>query len=784
MNPLSKLIIEISQMTPAEVSFRTYLKLKKKIGRFHNVPEVDFSKPAGRQAGPNPHQPGCTFFAVDSSFDDETQTIHQEICQKGALLEEANSLCRNEFFLFRKKRLSFPGEVNWLYKGKGKRSWPLAYFDKVNISGNGRPFDVRITWELNRHQHFYSLGRAYWLTSDEKYARTFVKHIESWTRQNPFQVGINWTSNLEVALRAISWLWAYHFFKRAEIAEDFWQKFLQTLYLHGNYIERYLTTHFNPNNHIIGEATGLMMLGLFFQGRELRERWLEKGLSILEKKMQCQVNSTGGSKEESLGYHRFVMELFTLVYILCQKNGIPLSDLFKGRLEKMYAFLASFLRPDGTAFEFGDYDDGRAFKLTSAAAGDWRPSLSTGAALFQRGDLRALAGHFHEESFWLLGQEGYETFQNLESESNHKFSYINQENGLCLMRAGEDKALLFDFGPLGIGKVCPHGHADALSIQLYWKGRDLLIDPGTYSYNGKPRWRNYFRGTSAHNTIVVDGEHQSTPNRTFRWLSIARSRLIDWFSGDYVDFARGGHDGYRRLSDPVTHERSILFIKPDYFILVDSLWAAAEHLYEQCFHFHSGEVSAGKDGAIFLSMGRRGLVIKPLDQGALNLEILKGSEKPIQGWISPAYDRRLPAPVVKYSERIKGTGVIPMVLFPVQGKKRLPACRVLCRNEETIFFKLSYAKFSDLFMFGNRSGQLQQAGGFGSDAQICFFRISKDEKVKKAFMVKGRRLLLSQDKVIEFEKPVQYAELREYENIPAVNAKPNIAFKIKSWQKE
>ena len=73
--------------------------------------------------------------------------------------------------------------------------------------------DKKITWELNRHQHFVKLGQAYWLTGDEKYAATFVDHLKSWMDQNPPKLGINWASSLEVAFRSISWLWALAFFK-------------------------------------------------------------------------------------------------------------------------------------------------------------------------------------------------------------------------------------------------------------------------------------------------------------------------------------------------------------------------------------------------------------------------------------------------------------------------------------------------------------------------------------------------------------------------------------------
>ena len=72
--------------------------------------------------------------------------------------------------------------------------------------------DHKIIWELNRHQHWLTLGRAFWLTGDSRYARTFVEQLHSWRAANPPRFGINWASMLELALRAISWTWAIEFF--------------------------------------------------------------------------------------------------------------------------------------------------------------------------------------------------------------------------------------------------------------------------------------------------------------------------------------------------------------------------------------------------------------------------------------------------------------------------------------------------------------------------------------------------------------------------------------------
>ena len=46
-------------------------------------------------------------------------------------------------------------------------SYPFA----GSVSGNIGYGDVKHVWELNRHQHFVTLGQAYWYTGDEAFAR-------------------------------------------------------------------------------------------------------------------------------------------------------------------------------------------------------------------------------------------------------------------------------------------------------------------------------------------------------------------------------------------------------------------------------------------------------------------------------------------------------------------------------------------------------------------------------------------------------------------------------------
>ena len=133
--------------------------------------------------------------------------------------------------------------------------------------------DKKIVWELNRHQYFITLGQAYWLTGDQRYAQTFVSHLDSWMDQNPPKLGINWASSLEVAFRSISWLWALYFFKDSPaLTAPTFLRTLKFLYLQARHLETYLSTYFSPNTHLTGEALGLFYLGTLLP--EFRRRAL------------------------------------------------------------------------------------------------------------------------------------------------------------------------------------------------------------------------------------------------------------------------------------------------------------------------------------------------------------------------------------------------------------------------------------------------------------------------------------------------------------------------------
>jgi len=139
-------------------------------------------------------------------------------------------------------------------------------------------------------------------------------------------------------------------------------------------------------------------------------------------------------------------------------------------------------------------------------------------------------------------------------------------------------SLLFDAGPFGPWSA-GHSHADTLSLVVSVGSEDVLIDPGTYTYLD-PDWRDAFRGTTAHNTIRMDGKDQATPAGPFRWLDKPEMSLIDFSSTAEHDYAVAVCR-YRSF----THRRTVEFGNNGELDVTDELdGPPGEYLVEQFWH--------------------------------------------------------------------------------------------------------------------------------------------------------------------------------------------------------
>ena len=676
-------------------------------------------------------------------------------------IEVADRIVSGQFDLLGNTGLSFGSPINWRLEPLSGRVSPLKHWTEIDYLDSSTTGDKKIVWELNRHQYFVTLGQAYWLTRDEKYAECFVKHLESWMEENPPKLGINWTSSLEIAFRSIAWLWAFHFFKRSSaLTPATFQHALKFLYLNARHLETYLSTYFSPNTHLTGEALGLFYLGTLLPEFREADRWRKTGKRILVEQLRKQVRPDGVYFEQASYYHRYTTDFYIHLLILSRLNNQPLEAVVEEKLKLLLDHLMYIMRPDGTTPLFGDDDGGRLIILNQRPANDFRDTLSIGAALFKRGDYKFVSGEPSEEMLWLLGPEVLAGYENVRSVEPTHQSRAFADGGYYVMRDGwnsDANYLLFDCGPHGVMNA-GHAHADALAIQVSANGRPVLEDSGTYTYTGSQLERDLFRGSAAHNVLLVDGQPSSVPAGPFSWYSTANSTAKSWLSERRFDFVEGQHDGYKRLADPVTHSRSILFLKNDYWILRDQISSTGTHQLELRFHFAPGSNPELSPLTQHRSAPRM-LTTEDQHTGNLNVATFAdGDWRREEGWISHCYRERRPVPVWAFSAVSQGISELVTLLMPNAGSAAQPASM---REVEAIggrAFEIVKGNQRDLVLIRDPRARRIQTLHLVSDFSWTWARFSLEtfELPEELLVLDGRTLELNGKEILMSAKSISY----------------------------
>lgn len=559
---------------------------------------------------------------------------------------EAHRLAKHRFNILGHK-VDHGELIAWSLDPVSGEDWSHGFSPDIAYRGPERLGDIKLPWELNKHQYFFTLGKAGWLTDDPSPSAEIVRQMGHWIEDNPYLRGINWVSALETGTRAISWIMAYPFYADSCDA-SFRRRLAESLAQHMLFVEEHLSIGRFTNNHLIGEATALVAGGLFLDCRQSK-RWLSKGLAFLEQEMERQVTADGVHVERSIAYHRFFLDHYHLAKALLGTNGKSFTAPTVRGIERMTEFLLDLLSPDMSAPAFGDVDDSRGLWTHADCTADYRSLLALGAVLFDRQDFKAVAGGLTEEVLWLLGNDGVSKFQELTPRFPNHTSSAYPDGGYYVMRGGwgtSDAQLVFRCGPIGHGHA-GHGHADALSYNLYANAYGFIVDSGTFSYNLDYQWRDAFRSTRAHNTIAVDGVDQSVTGDRMSWKSMAATRCLKWVSIPSFDLVAGEHDGYQRLPDPVMHQRAIAFLKPDTWWIMDHLNGIEAHSFELFMHLRP-------DCSVELQEEHARVVLRSPNDAKLYAwsfsaagnaclpEVVTGSDEERAAWFSPGYGTRLP----------------------------------------------------------------------------------------------------------------------------------------------
>ena len=602
---------------------------------------------------------------------------------------------QNRFDLLGYRTLWFGEPIDWHFDPVWSRRSPRVHWTQLDPLDPALVGDSKVVWELNRHQWVARLGCAYAVSGEERYADSALSAIESWIDANPYGIGVNWSSSLEVSYRLMSWSWTLMLVRdAAALSPARLSRILAYVWLHANYISRYLSFYFSPNTHLTGEALGLFYAGNLFREFDAAEGWRRLGARVLIAESRTQICGDGVHFERSTCYHRYTVETYQQFLLLAARNDISVPLELGDRVRRMVDVMLAVRKPDGALPEIGDADGGRLMPLVERDQCDPRGAFAVAAAMLGRGDCADAAGGMTPDVPWLMGEEGVRAFAAITpTKPSGPTSRIFPSGGYAVMRTGWERdahQMIVDVGPLGCSFSAGHGHADLLTIQCSAFGEAVIVDPGTYCYTPETEWRNYFRGTAAHSTVTIDGRDQAEPAGPFSWRSKPCVHVREWRTNAECDLVDASHDAY----SGITHRRRVLFVKPDYWVIVDDVMAdlkvgtttgvvpgfsPAQHQIDLGFQFAPMEVAIVRDRwARAITPGGNTFWVGTFAASAMKARVKTGELGPIRGWISTDYGQRMPAPHVVFSAKTSLPWRSITLLIPQRGDRgSLPAVSAL-----------------------------------------------------------------------------------------------------------
>jgi hypothetical protein len=551
---------------------------------------------------------------------------------------------------------------------------PLIFGKNLDYRDQRLVGDIKYLWEPNRHLQLVTLAQAYKLTNAAKYLHALRDKLESWFVQCPYPKGPNWASSLELGIRLINWAFVWQLIGGAgsrafEGPEGmaFKEGWLASIYQHAHFIAGHLSRFSSANNHFIGELAGLFVAGCTWPLWKNMEAWRTQSFEMLVREALLQNGVDGVNREHAVYYQHYVMDFLLIAALAGRTVQIDFPKDYWTRLEAMMDFIASIMDVSGNVPMIGDADDGYAVSLSQGPDFClYRSLLATGAVLFNRPDLKAKSGRLDDKTKWLLGAQA-QVYENIKGkEVTLPVRRAFPLGGYYVLgtdfETGDEIRLVVDAGPLGYPSIAAHGHADALAFTLSIMGREFLIDPGTYVYHTKPKWRDYFRGTAAHNTVRVDEADQSVSGGNFMWIRHARARCETWSSDPHMDLFCGSHDGYAQLPDPVTHRREIRFDKGTRQIqITDTIVCRRTHFVERIWHFSEDCRVFEKDNVTVIDNDGCLVKMRHVDERVAAIQFHGDSDRPA-GWISRRYNVKVPTTTLVWHTQIDGYAVLRTVI--------------------------------------------------------------------------------------------------------------------------
>lgn len=565
---------------------------------------------------------------------------------RSVLLAAARRAATGRIVCFSRWTGDFGNPIDWRRNPVTNARWE-ADTDWLETRRGGQSVgDVKLSWEVARFPHAYLMSRAAALhpESADELASALAEQIEGFIGANAWGRGIHWSSGQEIAFRLMAWLFAFdvllsrsaHASRMAEVIGD-------ALLAGARHIERHLEYSQRAvfNNHLLSEALALLLMGALFPAKSgPGRRWRRRGWRILEEESERQFYRDGAYIQQSHNYHRVALQDLLWACLAARMLGERPAEVWMKALERsLDLLLAHQNATDGRLPNYGPNDGALPSPFTSCDFADFRPTLQA-VSLLTRGERVYGPGPWDEEAAWMLGPRALDS--PLRPAIRRSVSFT--DTGYHVLRGRDVRS----FGAFRCGSLRDRfSQIDMLHLDVWWRGMNVLVDGGSYLYNGPPEWHEHFFRTASHNTVTVDGRDQMLHHRRFKVLYSTKARLLAFQDSEAWAVVAGEHYGYARHPGRCVHRRAVLFVKDDLWVVADTVIGEGQHTARLHWlggdfpHRHSAPVAP-----LELRTPKGTFSIACFDALGAPIEatVVRGGETPPRGWLSRYYAEKVPVP--------------------------------------------------------------------------------------------------------------------------------------------
>lgn len=480
------------------------------------------------------------------------------------IIKEAEFILKDNFLVFDEYiNIDSNLESKYITHPFNKVKTPINFFKDINYRElDGSP---KAIWEINKQYFLLQLAIAYKKTNNDIFLIKCESEMSEWVDDNKKYETINWCSNLEMSIRNINWIFTLSLIGEY-IKPELKERLLDSMASQANFIMNRLSLYSSANNHLIGEITFLLLASYFLRCDD-GKKWRKVSLKLLNEQIENQFYNDGINKEQSINYQLHTMEFYILSMIVLKENGENVSPTIEKLIKKSLEYINDISESNGWIFNIGDQDSGNIIKISSRD-NEILDILHLGAVYYNDKNLISTKKkYFSNKAYFLLGEDYVKFSKEIYISPTCRIERIYEEGGAYYVKRKLNNkwcSLYIDYGTIGMAPLYAHAHSDILSFNLNISEKPIFTDMGTYTYDMKEGWRDYFRGSSAHNTIKINGKNQFEFLGPFMCDISPKSRMIKE-SENIIEFET---EAYKK--EGCTIKRKFSFFK-DYLEIEDNI---------------------------------------------------------------------------------------------------------------------------------------------------------------------------------------------------------------------